>query len=177
MPENLKLVAAKTSSCCKRGEGENNFSSMSSYEIGNLHHCVLTLRLRFGNPTPDECAPLPRAASAPRFHCDRSTTNWSKRASSPSNAGLLSRSDARWKISHMHPVATSAFKQSWFILSVIYKKKATTKKQARCFLLLLFFFFYLKTPLERLTSRYPSSCIFNDVRPGAQGKITVVARG
>lgn len=81
-------------------------------------------------------------------------------------------SDVHWKISHMHPVATSTFKQSWFILSVIRK---TSKVYMPLYIYL--YIFISKSPSERLTSWYPSSCIFNDVRPGAWGKITVVARG
>lgn len=47
-------------------------------------------------------------------------------------------SDVHWKISHMHPVATSTFKQSWFILSVIWK---TSK--------VFFVFFFTSKPPRR----------------------------
>lgn len=77
------------------------------------------------------------------IHCDRSTTNWSKAASSPPNY-LPALSDVPWKISHMHPDAAFTFKQSWFILSVIWK---TSNIFFSLSLSLFFCFFYLKNPL------------------------------
>lgn len=75
------------------------------------------------------------------IHCDRSTTNWSKAASSPPNY-LPALSDVPWKISHMHPDAAFTFKQSWFILSVIWK----TSNIFFLFLSPFFFFLSQKPP-------------------------------
>lgn len=85
---------------------------------------------RFGSSRACICLNCRKPSS--RNHCDRSSTNWLKHASSPLNYLTTLSSDVHWKLSHMHPDATSTFKWSWF-LSVIWKT-------SKVFFFFLFFF-------------------------------------
>lgn len=128
----LKLATANTSFYCKREERKNNFSNMSCSKNLNLHHCVLCFQR--GLETAESVFMRVTEISKLVNLLWQEHHQLVKTCLTIKYLTTLS-SDVHWKISHMHPVATSTFKQSWFILSVIWKTSkvffASTSKPPR----------------------------------------------